>query len=199
MSRAGDVIENSVTGERAVVRLGTEETGGELLVVEVFVDPGGAVTGGHVHPVIEEYFTVVSGRVGFRLDGRESIAEPGRRLHVPAGMAHDWWNAGEEEACIVVEISPAERFEVMIANLFGLARDGRTNSEGMPNLLQAALFASEFEDVLYFTRPPRAVQKMLFGILAPVARLLGYRGSYPEYLERGPTERVEVEPWTNAV
>lgn len=104
MSGAGDVIEHPVTGERAVVRLGTEETGGELLVVEAFVEPGGAVTGGHVHPVIEEYFTVVSGRVGFRLDGRESIA-----------------------------------------------------------------------------------------------RLLGYRGSYPEYLERGPTERVEVEPWTNAV
>ena len=199
MSRAGDVIENPVTGERAVVRLGTEETGGELLVVEAFVEPGGAVTGEHVHPVIEEYFTVVSGRVGFRLDGRESIAEPGQRLHVPAGMAHDWWNAGEEEARIVVEIGPADRFEVMIANLFGLARDGETNSKGMPNLLQAALFAREFEDVLYFSRPPRAVQKVFFGILAPVARLLGYRGSYPEYLEHGPTEMVEVEPWTNAV
>ena len=199
MSRAGDAIENPVTGERVVVRLGTEETGGELLVVEALVKPGGAVTGEHVHPAIEEYFTVVSGRVGFRLDGRESIAEPGQRLRVPAGMAHDWWNAGEEEARIVVEISPAERFEVMIANLFGLARDGKTNAKGIPNLLQAALFAREFEDVLYFTRPPRAAQKVLFGILAPVARLLGYRGSYPEYLERGPTERAEVEPWTSAV
>ena len=199
MSRAGDVIENPMTGELAVVRLGTEETGGELLVVEAFVEPGGAVTGEHVHPVIEEYFTVVSGRVGFRLDGRESIAEPGQRLHVPAGMAHDWWNAGEEEARIVVEIGPADRFEVMIANLFGLARFGKTNFKGMPNLLQVALFAREFEDVLYFSRPPRAVQKVLFGILAPVARLLGYRGSYPEYLECGPAERVEVEPWTSAV
>jgi quercetin dioxygenase-like cupin family protein len=175
-----------------VFRLGTEETGGELLVVEVFVEPGGAVTGEHVHPVTEESFTVLSGRVGFRLDGRESIAELGQHLHVPAGMAHDWWNAGEEEARIVVEISPADRFEVVITNLFGLARDGKTNSKGVPNFLQVALFAREFEDVLYFTKPPRVVQKVLFAILAPVARLLGYRGSYPEYLERGPTERVEA-------
>jgi hypothetical protein len=65
----------------------------------------------------------------------------------------------------------------------------------MPNLLQSALFAREFEDVLYFTKPPRAVQKVLFAILAPIARLLGYRGSYPEYLERGPSEVVEVESW----
>jgi hypothetical protein len=49
--------------------------------------------------------------------------------------------------------------------------------------------------VLYFTKPPRVLQKILFGILAPVARLLGYEGSYPEYLRRGPAERVEVEPW----
>ena len=65
MSRAGDVVENPVTGERAVVRLGTEESGGELLVAEGFVKPGGAVAGEHVHPNIHEWFTVVSGRVGF--------------------------------------------------------------------------------------------------------------------------------------
>lgn len=77
----------------------------------------------------------------------------------------------------------------------GLAQDGKTNARGMPNLLQAALFAQEFEDVMYFTRPPRPVQKLLFAVLAPVARALGYKGSYPEYLERGPSEVAEVESW----
>jgi hypothetical protein len=153
------------------------------------------VTDEHVHPVIEEYFTVVRGRVGFRPNGRETITEFGQRLHVPAGMVHDWWNAGEEEAHVTVEIRPGGRFEEMIANLFGLAQDGKTNAKGMPNLLQAALFAQEFEDVLYFTKPPRAVQKILFTVLAPIARALGYRGSYPEYLNRQPAEVVEVESW----
>jgi len=199
MSRAGDVIENPVTGERVVVRVGTEETGGELLVVEGFIKPGGAVTGEHVHQAIEEWFTVVRGRVGFRIDGRESIAEPGQRLHVPAGTAHDWWNAGEEEAQVIAEIRPGARFEEMAINLFSLAQDGKTNQKGMPNLLQAAIFAREFSDVLYFTKPPLLVQRLLFGGLAAIARLLGYRGSYPEYLERGPSERVEVEPWTSTV
>ncbi len=198
MSRAGDVIENPVTGERIVVRVGTEDSGGGLLVVDGYIQPGGAVTGEHVHPAIEESFTVVSGRVGFRINGRESIAQPGQRLHVPAGTAHDWWNAGKEEAHVVAEISPGERFEQMAHNLFGLAQDGKTDSKGMPNLLQAAIFAREFSDVLYFTRPPLIVQRLLFGALAAIARSLGYRGSYPEYLERGPSERVEVEPWTGS-
>jgi len=109
--------------------------------------------------------------------------------------AHDWWNAGDEEAHMIVEISPGARFEEAIANAFGLAQDGKTNSKGLPNLLQLALFAREFEDVMYLTRPPRIVRKVLFGTLTPVARLLGYRGSYPEYLNREPSERVQVEPW----
>jgi mannose-6-phosphate isomerase-like protein (cupin superfamily) len=124
MSRAGDVIENPITGERAVVRVGTEDSEGRLLVSDLYVKPGGAVAGEHVHPIIEEWFTVKSGRVGFRIDGRESIAELDRRLHVPAGVSHDWWNAGQEEAHVVVEVSPAERFEEAIRNSFGLARDG---------------------------------------------------------------------------
>jgi quercetin dioxygenase-like cupin family protein len=194
MSKAGDVIENPVTGERAVIRIGTEQTGGELLVADLSIRPGGAVMGEHVHSAIEERFTVLGGQVGFRLSGREAIAELGKKLIVPAGMPHDWWNAGSDEALVRVEIRPAARFEAMILNAFGLGQDGKVNRKGMPNLLQLAVFAREFDDVIQFTRPPRVVQRVLFGMLAPVARLLGYRGSYPEYLARGPTGFVEVEP-----
>jgi hypothetical protein len=39
--------------------------------------------------------TSVSGQVvGFRIDGRKSIARAGERAHVLPGTAHDWWNAG---------------------------------------------------------------------------------------------------------
>lgn len=128
MSRAGDVYENPVTGERAVFRVGTEGSGGELLVSDLYVRPGGAVMGEHVHPNIEESITVMRGRLGYRLDGRQGVAGPGQRLHVPHGTAHDWWNAGEEEASVVVKISPAARFEEMILNGFGLAQDGKTDA-----------------------------------------------------------------------
>ena len=195
MSKAGDVIENPVTKEHVVVRVGTEDSGGELLVIEMYARPGAAVTGEHYHPAIDESFTVVRGRLNYRLNGREGIAEQGERLEIQAGTVHDWWNAGSEEALVKVEISPAARFEEMILNLFGLAQDGKTNSKGMPSLLQLVLLAREFGDVLVFTKPPRIVQRLLFGVLAPIARMRGYRGSYPEYLERRSSERVEVEPW----
>ncbi len=193
MLKRGEVYENPVIGERVVIRVGTYETGGERLVVDMYARPGAAVAGAHLHPAIHERFTVVRGRVGFTINGQKAIAEPGHSLDVPAGVVHDWWNAGAEEAHVVVEIQPAARFEAMIRNLFGLAQDGKTNAKGMPSLLQLVLLAREFEDVIQFTRPPRAVQRALFGLLAPLARLRGYRGSYPEYQTRPPSAVLPVE------
>lgn len=200
MSKTGEVYENPVTGERAVVRLGTEESDGGRLVVDLYVAPGGAVAGEHVHQDIEEIFTVVRGTVGFRLDGREDVASPTRRLVVSPRTVHDWWNAGQEEAHVIVELRAEkrrlDRFELMISTLYGLARDGETDARGRPGILQASLLAREFDDVMVFTRPPRFVQRLLFGTLAPVAHLLGFRASYPEY---GPSGFVEVEPWLDRI
>jgi quercetin dioxygenase-like cupin family protein len=196
MSKAGAIFENPITRELAVVRVGTEESGGSLVISDLYIGPGGRVVAEHVHPIMDEWFTPIRGRVGFRINGQDSVAEIGQRLHIPPGTPHDWWNAGDEEAHVVVEVSPAARFEEAISTTFGLARDGKTNARGLPNLLQLALVACEFEDVLYFTKPPRPVQKLLFTVLAPVARMLGYRGSYPEY---GPAGFVEVDPWPGYV
>ncbi|MES1244254.1 MAG: cupin domain-containing protein [Acidobacteriota bacterium] len=193
MLRRGEIYDNPVTGERAIIRVGTDETDGERLVVDMQALPGTAGLGEHIHPSIDERYTVVHGRVGFSIDGRRSIAKPGDSVHIPPGVAHEWWNAGGEEARFVVEVRPAARFEALVRNLFGLAQDGRTDARGMPGLLQRSLLAREFADVIRFTKPHRRIQAVLFKILAPIARLRGYRGSYPEYLERKPLIRLSEE------
>jgi quercetin dioxygenase-like cupin family protein len=193
MLRRGEVYENPMTGERAVVRVGTDETAGARLVVDLYVSPGGRVAAEHYHPTIVERFTVVRGRVGISLGGTHTIAEPGASITVSPGVVHDWWNAGPGEAQVTVEIEPAARFEAAIRNAFGLAQDGRTNAKGMPSLLQLALFAREFDDVMRFPRPARIVQRAMFGLLAPIARLCGYRGSYDEYLRRAPSAVVTID------
>jgi hypothetical protein len=72
----------------------------------------------------------------------------------------------------------------MILNAFGLAQDGKVDRRGMPNFLQLVVFACEFSDVVRFTRPPCLIQRGLFALVAPFARLVGYRGSDQEYLTR---------------
>jgi hypothetical protein len=99
---------------------------------------------------------------------------------VEAGVWHDWWNAADRNARARVEITPGERFAHMIETLYGLARLGHVNGKGMPSPLQLALFAQEFSDVIVFRKPPEAVQRVAFGILAPIARRRGYRATYPQ-------------------
>ncbi|HZP60699.1 MAG TPA: cupin domain-containing protein [Opitutaceae bacterium] len=193
MPLTGEVHINPVTGERAVVRVNPTGSGEDVLIADLYIRPGGAVVGEHVHPAIEESFTVVHGQVGFSVNGRKDVAGPGRTLVVPAGAAHDWWNAGPDEALVRVKIRPGARFQQMIMNIYGLARDGKTNRKGMPNLFQLALISQEFADVVYFTNPPRPVQRVLFALLAPIGRLLGYRGSYPHYVNHRPAEVAALE------
>lgn len=191
-TKRGDVIENTVTGERVIVLVGSADSGDGKVVCFMGVRPGGRVVGEHVHSSLTERFRVVCGRLGVRVNGVESSLGPGEELTVRPGVVHDWWNAGDEEAQVVVEIDPGRRFELMISTLFGLANDGLTNDKGMPHLLQAAVIADEFRDVVQFVRPPLFLQRALFGLLAPIGRALGYRPYYERYMR--PHGRVDVVP-----
>ena len=77
------------------------------LVADLYIAPGQRLVAEHRHPGIRERFTVIRGRVGFSLAGRRSIVEAGMTIEVTAGLPHDWWNAGDEEAHVLVEIAPA--------------------------------------------------------------------------------------------
>jgi len=77
------------------------------LVADLYIGPGRRLVAERHHPGIRERFTVIRGRVGFSLGGRRSIVEAGMSIEVPPGLPHDWWNAGEEEAHVLVELAPA--------------------------------------------------------------------------------------------
>ena len=178
MIRAGDVLENPVTGERLVFRKTSRETGGEAVVVEAFVKPNGFVAAAHVHPNQEERFHVLTGSVGFRVGREKLVAGPGQRLTVPAGTPHKFWNAGEEEAHFVCEVRPALQFEQLIETMYGLAGDGKTNRKGMPNPLRLAVIARHHFDDVRLPFPPAWMQRMGLALGAPLGWLIGYEATY---------------------
>ena len=181
-SRRGQVFANPVTGERAVLLTDPETHPDRAFVAHLFVSPGGRVAAPHVHPVATERFHVLAGRVGFQVGGRHSELEAGQSFEVPPGTSHDWWQIGAEEAQVLVEVTPGERFVRIIATTFGLARDGHVDARGLPHLLQAAVSLTAYRDTVVFASPPPLVQRFLFGGLAPLGRLLGKQPVYPEYL-----------------
>jgi quercetin dioxygenase-like cupin family protein len=191
--RAGEVYVNPASGERAVVVLGTNETAGTRLVVDLHLRPNGGMIGRHYHPKIREQFRVLAGSLAYTLNGVEKVANVGDSIDIAPGALHDFWNPGTEEAVVRVDVQPAERFTELIKNGFSLAQDGKTDRTGKPGILQIALLAREFDDVIRYDKGPRIVQQILFCLLTPIAKAKGLRGSYPEYLARPASEILSVE------
>ena len=190
MIRAGETIENPVTGERLVFKKTSAETNGEYVLFECFVEPSGFVAAAHVHPYQHERFQVIEGEVTFRLVGRELIARAGDCIRIPPGMKHQFWNAGEKEARFACEVSPALDFEPLIGTMFALAQDGKTNRKGMPNPLRLAVIARAYFDTVRLPFPPAWMQRVGLALGAPLGRLLGYHATYVPADELGDAEVV---------
>jgi quercetin dioxygenase-like cupin family protein len=182
MARAGEEIYNAVQGDWIEFRQTARDTGGALLSGEMVVAPRGG-NGLHVHPLQEEHFEVLSGTLGVQIgDEHRSLGE-GEEATVPPGTPHRWFNEDDQEkARVLLELRPALNTEILFENLYGLATDGKTDENGVPNLLQTAVALNGLhKGEIYPATPPIAIQKALFALLSPVGKLVGYRDHYPKY------------------
>jgi quercetin dioxygenase-like cupin family protein len=182
VASVGETIENPLSGERITWRETSASSDGQLLAFDLELRPDAVVAAEHRHLRQEERFTVQSGTIGLSVAGGESLLGPGEEAVVAPGSPHHWWNDGDKEAVVRVEIRPALETEVFFETLFGLARDGKTNAKGIPGLLQIAVAYAELgESCPRLARPPALVQRLVLSPLAPIGRRLGRRGAYPAY------------------
>jgi quercetin dioxygenase-like cupin family protein len=178
--QVGELWVNPITKERVTILERPWDNPERRASAELSALVGARVAGEHYHPALVEKFTALEGELTVKREGRTSILHQGETAVIQPGTWHDWWNAGNVDARVRVEVTPGERFLHMIETFFGLARLGFTDAHGMPSALQLALTSLEFSDVIVFRRPPPIVQRAIFGALAPIARLRGYRGTYPQ-------------------
>lgn len=146
---------------------------------EVILEQGGSGGGNallHVHPGADEHFAVRSGRIKIVVAGREQIVEAGGSAVVPRGKPHFFANTGDGAAELEIEFRPAQQQLRFFANFATLAahRPAWFSSKGDPNLLMIALALHTYRDHLYLAGPPIFLQKFIFALLAPLARLCGY-------------------------
>ena len=179
--RPDDTIENPVTGEQVTFLKRGQDTDGEFVRLEVVAEPKAPGPPEHVHEHQEEYFSVQAGTLEGSVDGEPFRLEVGEELTVWPGTPHTWGNGGDDELRVIIEVRPARRFEEVLEVFYGLARDGKTDDEGLPNPLQLAVIGQEYWGDNHVTSPPPLVQRAAFAVFAPIGRLLGYRAYYPEY------------------
>lgn len=179
MAKAGQVIRNPLTGETVTFLVTRADSNGALLELEMEADPHAAGATEHIHPKITERYEMLEGRLRLKLEGSEATVSAGQKLEIPAGTAHSFWNPDDAPARVRVRFEPAGRFEEFMESIYALARDGKTNAKSRPKLLQGALIGRRHIGDIALARPPVVVQRLLYAVLAPIARARGYRDRYP--------------------
>ena len=171
-------VEDPVLRQRYVFSR-VPRAGGEVLEVEVWVDPGGGVIP-HIHPTFEERFEVREGEVTFWLGRKRQVAGAGETVVVPPGARHTYRNRSDAPAYMVCTATPpVPALQGFLEDAASLSRAGGFTRQGIPTgwraLLQAAVMLRAYRDDVLILRPPPFVQRLLLDPLARVGERRGYR------------------------
>lgn len=177
-------IVNPLSGEQITIR--EAQPDGPALIWELLLAPGGRVPASHAHPRQEERFTVVEGRMRFRVGWRRVVAEPGDTVVVPPGTAHHFANPGPVPARVEVRTTPALGMRELLETSAALARDQQSADRVVPRLTDLALFMRDFE--------AEVAAPVLPGVVRHAARLLAAIAE-----RRGPGIRYRVLRRNDAV
>jgi len=109
-----------IGGQRQALIVGAAETGGRYALSHVVITAeSGAAE--HIHGTEAEAFYLLTGRLRFRIAGRETLLEPGAFLHLEPGLPYSFDLVGADPAEVLVLYAPAglERFiaEVGVADI----------------------------------------------------------------------------------
>jgi mannose-6-phosphate isomerase-like protein (cupin superfamily) len=174
------IVEDPVLGHRLRFERTTDEHGAPAVLCEMWVDPGGGVPP-HVHPRMEERFTVVEGRAEFLAGRRWVGADAGETVVVPAGTRHAYRNRGSVVAhvrCIATPPDPG--LEGFLTDAAALSRAGRISKHGIPKgitgWLQGAVMIEAYGEMVEMGTPPLPPKPIQRLVLPPLARLAARRG-----------------------
>jgi quercetin dioxygenase-like cupin family protein len=172
------VIVNPLSGEQIRIRRTGAQTGGTVLDWELVLAPWGRVPSSHAHPEQSETFTVLEGRMRFRVGWRRLIAAPGQVVRVPPGTVHHFANAGDVPARVAVESRPALAMAELLETAAAVAREQHAAGRALPRPVDLALFMADFEREIRAPFVPSALMRTVTRAVAGVARRRGLDARY---------------------
>ncbi len=176
-------------GERLTFVGIAEDDRGAYLEIRNAVAPG-AGPPMHVHRLQEEGLTVERGTMGYEtLDEEERRAGPGETATFAPGVAHRFWNAGEDELVCTGYARPPDNLEYYLTEMYASMR---RHGGKRPGLFDAAYLSRRYGNEFGTMVPPPPVQRLLFPVILAVGRLLGRHRRFSDAPE--PVNRTARDP-----
>ncbi|MFL6467618.1 MAG: cupin domain-containing protein [Pyrinomonadaceae bacterium] len=152
------------------------------LHTRLIVAPNAAGPPEHFHENFTETFKVKSGTLSILVNGEKRTMHAGETISVPPMTKHKPFNETGEPVVVESEDEktlPVE-FGYHLSQLYGVM-DTFPNGPSVPQMMmQFAVYGTE-ADTYIADGPSLGMQKALRVVMAPTARLLGYKNYYEEY------------------
>lgn len=135
----------------------------------------------HVHYAQEEAIHVMSGLLGYQVEGRGlTYIGPGQTVVWPAGTRHRWWNAGSTELHTTGWCQPPGNVEFYLATVFASMK---TSGGSRPRLFDFAFLATRYRTEFAMLEMPALVRH----VVMPLVYALGWAlGRYEKFKDAPP-------------
>lgn len=183
MAYKNKFISNTITGQSIKFLQTSQDTNGKLLEMESTYHAASKEPPMHYHPNQWEDFTVLRGELQVRVNGKLITLMIGDTLHIKPNEPHAMWNTSGSKVVVNWQVRPALNTEYLLETVTGLANDGKTNADGIPDILQMAATMPKFGSVFRLAKPPFLMLKIIFSVLTPFAWLKGKKPLYKQYLD----------------
>jgi hypothetical protein len=117
---AMSMLHDPLTGQRLRFLKTGKQTGGQLLEVEVLLDPRGRVLR-HIHLRQDERVKVLEGSLSIHLGGEQRRLTKGESVKVPAARCTVCPTPMRGARAFLLQVRPARRMEAAMRSIFAVA------------------------------------------------------------------------------
>ena len=164
-------------GETLTFRQVIQEPDGDRVLGEASVMPGSGPPM-HVHWLQDECFTVVKGKLGYQVQGGpEQLAIEGESILFKRGVAHRFWNAGEDTMLCKAWVKPADNFVFFLSSIYAAQQKTGTLR---PAMFDAAFLLRRYKSEYDMLEIPVFVKKVIMPVTYFVGKVLGKYGHFKD-------------------
>lgn len=149
------------------------------LITDIEIKPMSAGPVTHIHEKFDEKFTVKSGTLSMQYGSEIKKLTAGQTIVIPKNTPHKPFN--ETDSLVVVTSEMPLDFAYCLSQIYPFWDENDANTKPPKILFQLAVFGDKFDSYPTENAPPKFVLKTLKFLLAPTARLIGYKNYNEDY------------------
>jgi quercetin dioxygenase-like cupin family protein len=180
MPTKGQKIVNPINKDSYEFLETAKDTKGERVIMKATIERKGQLVPKHFHVFQDETFEVVTGELTVWFEGKIHKLSAGEKITLLKNTPHNHYNEKDTPVTYIHNVWPALDFDYLIENLVGLAADTKAKNKKY-DFIQQLVSLKYLDSKSYLADVPTSLQNIVMNIVAPIARLFGYRAIYKKY------------------